>query len=317
MKRSKTAAAVLTAAMVFNLMGFTSLAAESKKITSVNLTIEAEFEMEGIVSDQEADITANSDRYTVGEYQFINDEIYWTEEDTPELEVVLYVEDGYYFSVDKKNIKLKEATLHTNKTSDYSRTLTLTMYLPPLAEQVTSIDNATWTSTTGVSWTESQGAGSYEVKLYRDGKGVGTVQTVTGTSFDFSYAMTKAGNYFYRVRPVNRVKAENKGEWTESPSRYIDADTANQIRLNPVSTGEWKMDQTGWWYQNADGTHPMNQWLEINGKWYFFNEQGYMATGWIDWNGRRFYCDPVNGDMLVNSATPDGHTVGEDGAMIQ
>lgn len=60
--------------------------------------------------------------------------------------------------------------------------------------------------------------------------------------------------------------------------------------------GEWKQDATGWWYQNDDGSYPVNQWQEIGGKQYYFNETGYM---------------------LVNTVTPDGKQVGSDGAMIQ
>ena len=31
--------------------------------------------------------------------------------------------------------------------------------------------------------------------------------------------------------------------------------------------GEWKEDQTGWWYQNDDGSYQMNNWFtDIDGK---------------------------------------------------
>lgn len=48
-------------------------------------------------------------------------------------------------------------------------------------------------------------------------------------------------------------------------------------------------------YQNDDGSKPVNQWVEIDGKVYFFD---------------------ANGHMLVNTFTPDGKRVGEDGAYI-
>ena len=59
--------------------------------------------------------------------------------------------------------------------------------------------------------------------------------------------------------------------------------------------GEWKQDSIGWWYQNDDGSYPVNQWLEVDGKQYYFNESGYM---------------------LSNTITPDGKQVGADGALI-
>lgn len=59
--------------------------------------------------------------------------------------------------------------------------------------------------------------------------------------------------------------------------------------------GEWKQDTAGWRYQNDDGSYPANQWLEIEGKYYYFDETGYM---------------------LSNAQTPDGHFVDTDGSWI-
>lgn len=44
--------------------------------------------------------------------------------------------------------------------------------------------------------------------------------------------------------------------------------------------GEWKQDDTGWWYQNDDGSYITNDWLkDENGDWYHFDDKGYMQTG--------------------------------------
>ncbi|MFT4007369.1 MAG: hypothetical protein QM683_17730 [Lacrimispora sp.] len=46
-----------------------------------------------------------------------------------------------------------------------------------------------------------------------------------------------------------------------------------------VLAGEWKQDSTGWWYQNDDGSYPVNAWFQdIDWKWYYFNNSGYMQT---------------------------------------
>lgn len=56
-------------------------------------------------------------------------------------------------------------------------------------------------------------------------------------------------------------------------------------------TAEWKYDGNGWWYQDTAGWYPVNQWLKIDGTWYFFDGTGYMVTNcyvggcWIDANG--------------------------------
>lgn len=56
--------------------------------------------------------------------------------------------------------------------------------------------------------------------------------------------------------------------------------------------GEWKQNSKGWWYQNDDSSYPLQKWYEIDGKQYYFDENGYM---------------------LNNTITPDGFRVGKDG----
>lgn len=58
---------------------------------------------------------------------------------------------------------------------------------------------------------------------------------------------------------------------------------------------EWKQNATGWWYENDNGSYPVDCWREINGKQYYFDGSGYL---------------------LLNTTTPDGKQVGADGAMI-
>ncbi|SEQ85456.1 Putative cell wall binding repeat-containing protein [Lachnospiraceae bacterium NE2001] len=48
------------------------------------------------------------------------------------------------------------------------------------------------------------------------------------------------------------------------------------------SGGHWCCNSVGWWYEDS-GWYPTSQWLQINGSWYYFKADGYMATNqWID-----------------------------------
>ena len=51
----------------------------------------------------------------------------------------------------------------------------------------------------------------------------------------------------------------------------------------------WVQDVDGWKYVREDGTCPVDQWELIKGKWYHFDANGYMQTGWITWNEKRYY----------------------------
>ncbi len=309
---------VLASALTAGLSCMPAMAASRKKITAVQLTVTADIIPGGMISEQQAEVTAKSSKFEVDDCVFINDGFQWNEDDVPRLEVKLYAEDGYYFGLSDSSYTINGGTYVKQKAEDYKQTLTVTIDLPRVSEFTQSIGSAQWSSMTTASWSPSAGAGSYEVKLYRDGKSVGTVKNTAGTSYDFYESMTKAGNYSFRVRPVNKQNPDNKGDWMESSVKYIDASAAEQNR-NAESTGiqsGWKQDQTGWWYTNSDGSYPVSSWQNIGGLWYYFNEKGYMATGWIDWNGKQYYCDAASGHMLVNASTPDGAKVGADGAKL-
>lgn len=49
------------------------------------------------------------------------------------------------------------------------------------------------------------------------------------------------------------------------------------VQYNKKYLVGWIADVKGWWYRYEDGTYPKSQWLEIDGKWYYFKADGYMA----------------------------------------
>ena len=115
-----------------------------------------------------------------------------------------------------------------------------------------------------------------------------------------------------------------------------------------LSGGQWIQDEKGWWYKRPDGSYPKNSWgyEAYNGKsyWYYFLDSGYMATGWVDVNGSKYYLFPNSdgwkGRMLTgwqwidgncyyldpqgqnegalyrNTTTPDGYVVDAEGRWV-
>ena len=114
-------------------------------------------------------------------------------------------------------------------------------------------------------------------------------------------------------------------------------------------TGEWIRDEAGWWFKYDDGTWPAGTWAELGWNnvtnWYYFNADGYMATGWKPDAGNWYYLHPDSdgtqgfmytgwheiggkwyyfstaaggplGAMAAGTTTPDGYKVGTDGAWI-
>ncbi len=70
----------------------------------------------------------------------------------------------------------------------------------------------------------------------------------------------------------------------------------------PAWAAGWKLNQTGWWYDNGDGTWPHSGWEYLDG-----NEDGIAECYYFDQNG---YC-------LMNTVTPDGYQVNENGAWVE
>ena len=115
-----------------------------------------------------------------------------------------------------------------------------------------------------------------------------------------------------------------------------------------LSGGQWMQDEKGWWYKRADGSYPKNSWgyEAYNGKsyWYYFLDSGYMATGWMDVNGSKYYLFPNSdgwkgrmltgwqwidgncyyldpqgqneGALYKNTTTPDGYAVDAEGRWV-
>lgn len=50
-----------------------------------------------------------------------------------------------------------------------------------------------------------------------------------------------------------------------------------------TAQGSWKSDGSGWWFEDSTGWYPVSQWQKIDGYWYYFNADGYMASSeWRD-----------------------------------
>ncbi len=93
---------------------------------------------------------------------------------------------------------------------------------------------------------------------------------------------------------------------------------------NSGENGQWMQNKIGWWYQYKNGTYPVKKWMYLPYmsiyEWYYFDERGYMLTGWQFIEGKWYYLHPISdgtqGRLYINTITPDGYKVGMDGAWI-
>jgi len=148
----------------------------------------------------------------------------------------------------------------------------------------------------------------------------------------------------------NKPSNGNSSSSSDSDDSGSYSSGSSYRRTKSSPSGQWVQDAKGWWYRRADGSWPKSQWIELswNGvnSWYYFNESGYMVTGWKEDGGYTYYLNPVSdgtsgqmftgwhqidsiwyyfntltggpqGSLVKNTVTPDGYKVGADGAWIQ
>ena len=61
---------------------------------------------------------------------------------------------------------------------------------------------------------------------------------------------------------------------------YVDGSGAWIPGKVKYTTG-WIQSGSRWWYRHQDGSYTRNDWEYINGQWYFFDQSGWMVTGWL------------------------------------
>lgn len=302
----------LAAALLAGTMLMPAYGATRKKIKSVSLDVESEIELDSKYGDESISVDVRSGNCSYDYYEIENDGFEWSEDIVPEITIYLRANEGYYFSLSKASqVKINGATYVKASKQDSSETLALRVKLPSMAESVGQETEVKLTDGGYAMWDEIRGAGSYELRLYRDGQGIGSsYQTTDKLYYDYTSQMKKAGSYQVKVRAVNKQNTKNKGKWMESPAITITAAMAEAIRNGTAPgmplKGSWQTDGTRWWYVHEDGSQTKGGWEQIDNKWYLFDADGYMRTGWVEVDGKKFYLDEKDGEMLKSTTTPDG-----------
>lgn len=101
----------------------------------------------------------------------------------------------------------------------------------------------------------------------------------------------------------NYVNAQFMYVGTNSSWYYFGPDGFATAVWMTDASWEWEKDSVGWWYGDSKGNYPAGQWMKIDGKWYFFDSNGYADEATDD-----FADTSKTGDD--NSATYDNNLDG-------
>ena len=75
-----------------------------------------------------------------------------------------------------------------------------------------------------------------------------------------------------KTKTVTPKKTKYSNEWVDGLWYNEDGTQTYKGRMS------WKNNSTGWWIEDTTGWYPKNQWQKIDGIWYFFKPDGYMAS---------------------------------------
>ena len=134
------------------------------------------------------------------------------------------------------------------------------------------------------------------------------------------------GKWYYKKDGKNITK-----KWEKINGKWYFFTPSGDIKNNG-----WEFVNGKWYYLEPSGAMKASQWFKSGGKWFYVNHSGVMETGWLQVNGKWYYLEPsgamkasqwfklnekwyyVNdsGELLVNTITPDGYKVNENGEWI-
>lgn len=324
---------ILAIAVFITGLSFSAMASfEPIKDVSIDIN------MRNDEDDVDVNVTTNSDKYYLDKAFIVNEEDYdYMDGDQPILKVYLKPYNNYTFSTGfaPKNVSItgSRGTIVGGRVTESD--LKILIVLNPDKDDVGSfnlkisnlkVGDLEWNEMDGTAkWKTTNDVSHYELLLYRGGSRITPTLITSYPNFDFSAYITEEGDYSYKVRAVSDTGV--KGKWKKSISWHVNSDEAGKISYGKIvpkqkgpgrsiSDGTWLNDQTGWKYRNENGSNTVSSWQQIDNKWYYFNESGYMETGWIYWKEKWYYCGE-DGAMKSNTMTPDGYQLGNDGVWLK
>ncbi len=317
MKKITGVLAAIMMIMVFQITTF------AKIIYSIPLNVVYDIRIGQLIGEEDFEINKGNENkfYTIGDGVACNKGESWTADMTPEYVLLLNAQDGYNFD-DKKsqvNVTGTGAQLKSQKLLD-AYTMEVEITLPKLGDvQIANMTGPAALDKNGrLSWKTASNAGRYEIHVFRGETEVGKLYS-TEAEADISAKFSRSGYYYAKVRAISSAGEHIRTDWVESNSINLsDADVVvlAAARQKAANTGAaWMMDNKGWWYRDSNGNRVIGKWMQIDNKWYCFDETGIMKTGWVESDGKWYYLTS-SGDMLTNGDTPDGHKVGADGVRV-
>ena len=108
--------------------------------------------------------------------------------------------------------------------------------------------------------------------------------------FDSSGAMVSNGWRWINSKCYYFDKNGKMAANTWIDGSYVDASGA-WVKDKKQEPDKWIRSSGRWWYRHGDGTYTRSDWEYIGNKWYYFDQNGWMITGWQKVSGSWYYME--------------------------
>lgn len=288
---------------MFVLMTIPAYAADTKKITSVNIQRVYKAK-EGEINPDQVSFKPGRSEYTIT-YQGMYDV-----NDLPigsymNYRITLNAKKGYDFEwLKERNCLSDSGTIQgLSISADYS-SCSFILHAYPLPMVLTQPQQLRWNETVA-EWDPVEHADSYHVTIYtieKDGRLTqrGKELTCTTTSINAREILySKPGDYIFKIEAASDqtyLYTSKKAELAYNHSKYLSAEDIGYY------TGYWQKKNDAQLYKLAsserseyDSEYLISGRYLINGDYYTFNESGERLTGWQSFNGQWTYHDENSG----------------------
>jgi len=139
--------------------------------------------------------------------------------------------------------------------------------------------------------------------------------SVGGGEVHYGEVKASSRKVYYEVH-LNEVQDNDDEKWEDERDWNTSDDSSSSNGPGTGAKGAWLQDPNTkrYWWINANGSRPVNQWLKIGGLWFYFDASGYRVENkWVQTKNAWYYLGP-DGAMYTNRRTPDNYWVNQNGA---
>lgn len=293
-KRRNIIAAGLSLTLLVGIPGQAAHAA-ADRIETVTLELEYSVEAGTSVGEESVKAKAEGAGYSVLSWEVLNGAFEWESGMVPEVSIRLQsLDDRKFGYIGRKNLKGKgqKFSFLSSKREEKDTITTICVRLEPVRAVPETIGGVTLSEQGIGAWKPDDGAGSYELRMSKDGETLPGSITAYGTVYSFADMISDAGSYSFQVRSVSRTDGATKGEWSQSEPCVFQEESLSEVKEAQMNmeSGKWYQESENWCYTNPGGLPAVSRWQQIDGNWYYFNENGYMSTGAVEWNHKIYDC---------------------------